>query len=393
MSLPDTYTHMLKRLGAVKRELTPYARRLVRFMALPYCYFFQINWRECTASRLRVALDLLYIFFELKYYPDNYSPCRLYEKPRCEWPYYYGSGYDPYQRHRLRREVQPQEYQILFENKEVCHQLCRGNELPVPRMLGALDPREEYRVRLAGLLSSSSTSRAIIKPVLGSAGQGICLAERQGDDVLIRAGNQTMPLSAFVLRTRCIVQEIVSQHPELSRFSARSLNTIRALTLYTMDGDVLLLAASMRFGVGDAFIDNWSAGGVALGVDIARGELMPRALDKLGRLYTEHPTSGVCFGGFPIPCWPEILELGRRCQSAFPYYRLLGLDLAVSVAGPVLIEINAFPDLAAQEQGAGPLLANPRNLREFARYNLLINKHQRRLAEALGCALPASAAH
>ena len=66
-------------------ENHPIIRRILRFIALPYCYFFLVNWKECTASRLQVLKDLLYIFFKLKYYPDNYSPCRFWEKDRKEW--------------------------------------------------------------------------------------------------------------------------------------------------------------------------------------------------------------------------------------------------------------------------------------------------------------------
>ena len=91
-----------RRLG---RWACPYRRRLVRFLALPYCYLRLVDWRQCRASRVRVLLDLLYIFFRLKYFPGNYSPCRLWEKERRQWVRYYGSGYDAYQRARLQREV------------------------------------------------------------------------------------------------------------------------------------------------------------------------------------------------------------------------------------------------------------------------------------------------
>ena len=87
----------------------PYVRRFLRFLALPYC-FSKVNWKECTKTKTQVAFDFLYIFFRLKYFPDNYSPCRLWEKNRAEWAYYYGSNYDPYQRRQLRKVVQPAAY-------------------------------------------------------------------------------------------------------------------------------------------------------------------------------------------------------------------------------------------------------------------------------------------
>jgi glutathione synthase/RimK-type ligase-like ATP-grasp enzyme len=60
----------------------------------------------------------------------------------------------------------------------------------------------------------------------------------------------------------------------------------------------------------------------------------------------------------------------------FYYYRLLGMDIALSIHGPVLIEINAFPDLVAMEQATGPLLKDERIRTEFRKYDLFINNLQ-----------------
>ena len=58
-----------------------------------------VNWDECDRNKILVCYDHLYIFFALKYFPDNYTSCRLWEKPRSEWKYYYGRGYDPLANH------------------------------------------------------------------------------------------------------------------------------------------------------------------------------------------------------------------------------------------------------------------------------------------------------
>ena len=124
------YVRMLKALGDLKSWSVPRARRLLRFAALPWCYFSLVDWNECTASRLRVVSDFLYIFFVLKTFPDNYSACRFWEKKRDEWARYYGSAYDPYQRARLQREVQRPQYEILFADKDVCSLLLAEAGLP-----------------------------------------------------------------------------------------------------------------------------------------------------------------------------------------------------------------------------------------------------------------------
>lgn len=55
---------------------------------------------------------------------------------------------------------------------------------------------------------------------------------------------------------------------------------------------------------------------------------------------------------------------------------MLGLDVAITATGPVIIEINTRPDFIFQEQTAGPLLKSPRVYRLFERENLLFNRTQ-----------------
>ena len=121
-------------------ETHPYIRRIIRFCLLPYCYFKLVPWHECTRSRINVLKDLLYIFFVLKYYPDNYGPCRLWEKDKSEWSFYYGSSYDPYQRQKLRKFVQRYDYRILYEDKELWQQFAKGLHIALPPYFGVIDP-------------------------------------------------------------------------------------------------------------------------------------------------------------------------------------------------------------------------------------------------------------
>lgn len=360
-------------------ESHPYIRRIIRFCLLPYCYFKLIPWHECTKSRLQVARDLLYIFFGFKYYPDNYGPCRFWEKDRQKWCYYYGSSYEPYQRQRLRRSVQRYEYQILYNDKEFWEYFCQGLSLPMPRYFGVLEPGSNFQKKIKNYLADPLTNKIILKPIQGHAGRGIMLAECTNDGINIQTSKTIIKLTELQITSTYIAQEVIEQHPTIAEFSSLSVNTIRIVTLYTMDGEIVLVSGSMRFGQGDAFVDNWSAGGVSVGVDIDTGTLKKYAYDKHGNRFNEHPVSMKKFEGFQIPAWDEVVKIARRIQEASPFYRLVGCDVAITESGPVLIEANANPDIVYQEQTSGPILEDKRVFDEFVKYDLLVNKYQRAL--------------
>lgn len=343
--------------------------RIRKFLALPYCYFRFVDWDECQASRFQVILDFLYIFFKLKYYPENYGYCRLWDKDRDSWKYYYGSNYDAYQSFKLGKEVQRKEYQILFKDKEVCHQMCTGAGLPMPQIYGVLDPNEDYVSRLRDI--SSYHDKLIIKPVIGHGGYGVQLVTNVNGSILIGNSEDRYKLDKLEINERHLIQEFIEHDDRLSILTSSA--SIRIVTLYTRSGEVIVMNSEVNTAVDNNIISNWSAGGVAISVDIESGRLNETGFDKQGRMYHKHPTSDIKFSEYVIPDWSELVRFAISIQKAFPYYRILGPDITLSPNGPMLYEINATPDLAGSEQSNGPLLANKKVLEEFKRYDLLIN--------------------
>ena len=353
-------------------------RRLLRFLALPYCFFRCVNWRECDASPLRVVLDFVYIFFRLKYFPINYSQCRLWEVPRDEWKYYYGSVYDAWQRSRLRREVFRREYQIIYDDKSLSHMLCLANEIPVPRFLGVADP-DDIKPLIEQALTRSPDRRVVIKPIAGRGGAGVHVSYLENGRVVVRGGaKQACGLTEFVTVQRSIVQEWIHQHPDLSQISP-SVNTVRYVTLLTRSGGVLVVGAYMRFGIADSLVDNVSQGGILVGIDMKTGCLGSHGYDSASRRYERHPSSGVLFRGYPVPHWDSVMKLAERVQQTLDYNKLLGQDIAITSDGPLIIELNAQYDNVDLEQACGPILRNRRVLEAFDEYDLLINKPQKSL--------------
>lgn len=361
-------------------ESHPLIRRFIRFLALPYCYFGRRNLQDCKTPRFQVIRDLLFIFFRFKYYPDNYFPCRLWEKDRKDWVKYYGSSYNSYPRYRLRKEVQKLEYRILFQDKEVCDLVCRGMEITIPKTFGVISTSSTAKEKLKNILLDSKYKKIICKPLFGFAGKGIFLANRKDNDInIITNDKKTLDIEELVVNESFVMQEMVEQNSVVAEIFSNSVNTIRIITLYNKSDDVVIVGSTMRFGCGDNFVDNWSAGGVAVGVDHHAGTLKKYAYDKYGKKYTKHPDTGVTFSGFEIPIWEEVMQTAITVQKDCPFYRMLGMDIAITETGPVIIEINGEPDLVFIEQTSGPLLADKLVLQSFKEYNLLINEFQQQL--------------
>lgn len=362
----------------------PYIDRLLLVPQLPGCYAEMLRSTEGTKSAWTVARDCLELFFDYQTFPDHYGPCRLWECDRSEWKYYFGSNYQSYQRARLKRRVQPAVYEILFSDKSVCERLCRETGVRMPRTCGVIRVDQDYRAALRAWIDEAGGEALIVKPLCGCAGRGIVLAQQVDGEIRVHGRDGTVPLDQFRLPADAIVQRVLKQDSRLAAFSPASVNTLRVATLYTRQDRILILAATLRTGVGDAYVDNWSAGGVAVGVDRQTGRLGRFAYDKSGKRYLTHPTSGMRFEGFPVPEWPRILDVAITIQSAFPFYRLLGMDIALEESGePVLIEVNDQTDLLFQEQTAGPLFKDAAILRAFAEYDLLVNRHHTQLYRSL----------
>jgi hypothetical protein len=358
-------------------EAHPIIRRIIRFISLPHFFILRTNWEKCSVSKLQAAFDMLYIFFVLKYHPENYSKCQLWDKPRSEWRYYYGSLYDPWQRWKLRNEVFPYKYRYVYNDKSINYLICRAYDIALPKWHGIVTP-SNFKSKLTELFNNNESVSLIVKPIEGSGGHGVIFASKSNDEIRIREKNEDFMLDQYSLRENCIIQEFIHQHEKLNLIS-KSINTIRIVTMLTKSDDIIILGARMRFGVGDSFLDNTCQGGIAVNIDLTKMTLERYAYDNRGVKYSNHPTSNYKFEGFVIPYWQEVIDLAVKVQECIQYNKLIGQDIAITDQGPVIIELNAEYDNVMFEQACGPLLKNKRLLKEFNEYDLLFNKQQKAL--------------
>lgn len=181
--------------------------------------------------------------------------------------------------------------------------------------------------------------RFILKPADSSCGQGIQLVDLSD----CKALEETL---ARMVHTYCgsgkdgfVAEELIRQHPQMASLHPSSVNTARITTIRCDDG-VEILPSFIRTGRNGKHVDNGGAGGLMAAVDMDTGALIAAA-DKEGKIYTEHPDTGVQFAGFQIPRWEEAKALARELAQVIPENRYTGWDLALTENGWVMVEGNA----------------------------------------------------
>lgn len=267
----------------------------------------------------------------------------------------------------MRRAAQdrlnPAPLEPFSEQKLVFYDYCRASGLPVPEVFGTIGPAGGWDRRAGVAVADREAFAAfmealpgdlVVKPSFGNRGGGIRLlarGERGFED--LRGG--PVDLRALHDEIRAgdpsevhLVQERLRNHPAVEEISGSPvLQTLRLVTIVRPDGSVFLVTAVLKLVLGDADIDNFLGGATGNGyalvtLDDGRlGELTQRAPEGYGLTSTPVvPRTGVRIAGRPVPYFDEAVALVRRASSLMLPMRTLGWDIAVTPAGPVILEAN-----------------------------------------------------
>ena len=181
-----------------------------------------------------------------------------------------------------------------------------------------------------------SLGEVLVKSSVLCSGKGI-YKYRYTDDESARALHKELYGGGYV------VEEVLSQHPQMNKLNPHVINTVRIAT-YTDADEVHILAAAVRTsGRNDTCIDSLHAGGWACPVDWRTGVISADAFNNDFERIPDHPLTGVHFQGFQIPMWNQALDVVRavsRRAYELPQCRLLGWDLAFTPNGVAVIEGN-----------------------------------------------------
>lgn len=145
-------------------------------------------------------------------------------------------------------------------------------------------------------------------------------------------------------KDNCLIEELIIQNKEWSKLNPGSINTIRVVTK-CVDGKSDILFAAARIGSGDSVVDNFHSGGVGVSVNIQKGILEGKAIDKKNRESDYTPTTKIKVDGYPIPYFKEIVKMTKEAAKVNDDVNIVGWDVAITDNGPLIIEGNRGPGM------------------------------------------------
>lgn len=166
-----------------------------------------------------------------------------------------------------------------------------------------------------------------------------------------------------VIKSGYLFQETVRQHSHLSKLNSSCLNSIRLDTFTDDKGETEIISGYIRMSIFNLHVDNTSAGGCFVGIDLKTGRLK-----KYGYSYikfhgvkdlTEHPVTKIVFEDFSIPFFSECKDLILKTAKLNPSLRLVGWDVGIGESGPILIEGNSDYAISGNDLVDGGYMANP----------------------------------
>ncbi len=280
---------------------------------------------------------------------------------------------------RLVQQVNHPRYHFITNNKVVTHGLLATFRIPTPPFYGVVEPTSgstfdghplKTAEDLLALLRRIGVPRVCFKLVTGLRGRGFfkvslaldyappaVIVEPAGHRIAFQEFWNTHLLTRKYMGYLC--QGVIDQHPDLARFNADSLNTLRTWMFQPEPGRWEMFAAILRIGVGKVAIDNIATGGVGPRIDVETGRMHAAIGRRPERpIYTTHPATGVQIEGAYVPMWPEVLDLCRRTCGTTPFLRFLAVDVAFGKDGLLITEITASPDEIQPifDFGVGPFM-------------------------------------
>ena len=273
---------------------------------------------------------------------DDYADVRYIKKDRMRRHH----ADDPQTMHR--DENLTVRYSILADNKQIFYSyLEKMNPELVPttyivfqgnRLVCPFYP--DCEINSIERIKVLEDGKYICKAVVGSFGDSISVIEKKDNQLIVNNGEMNIDdLIAMSVEEPYLIQQYIIQHEKINRLNSSTVNTLRIIST-RWNEDTYILAAMIRLGVKGNLVDNSSAGGTFVGIDIEKGTLMEYGYYYEKPREKRHPESKVEYKGYEIPFWNETINLIKKLHPEIFGFSTLGWDIAITENGPIIVEIN-----------------------------------------------------
>ncbi len=314
------------------------------------------RFKECESkkspSQIRAEIQSYKKFW--KCYPYDYFVSNLYRKdteitrneiinyiPSFFWFFLFLPHHTSYK------------FSVITSNKIAAEQFFQSLDITQPKTLCKIINGNLYSPRMQRCtfnqiqheLNDNRYEKLFIKPALGGGSKGIYVFHKNESGVYTTRQNLIFNedfLSGISRSKDYILQPGVAQDERISKVYPGSVNTCRILT-ENLEGESRAVCGVLRIGRGWNDVDNVSAGGLFVNIDIRTGQIGDQAMSYEYESFLKHPDTEFIFQNFKIPCWNDILKFTEESADKLPFFGHLGWDIALTNNGPMAIETNLNP--------------------------------------------------
>lgn len=283
--------------------------------------------------------------------PYHYYLYNLYEKKLSDnqlldyiSPFYY---YEIYWKNRHTGLNQ-----TLYWSKYFQYQLLKRLNIPTMDLVAVIRSRvlldmNNDIITVEELIEKylkTTNSAIFFKPDYGRGGKGIFMLSKKDDVLFLNNEPTTIEniLKTLLAGDDYVVQELFVQSRKMAQIYKHSVNTLRIGTQVNKN-EVTISFCMLRMGTENSFVDNMSAGGIVIPVDINDGTFTDYAQSPdAKRKYDKHPNSNFVFKGERIENWQRIKSLIIKYAYLLGECKDLGWDVAIGETGIKILEINIY---------------------------------------------------
>lgn len=189
-----------------------------------------------------------------------------------------------------------------------------------------------------------SFPRLVIKPSMNT---------KMGRSVRLLEGKVSLQELAKNYNHDYVIQVPLTQHPDMAKLNASSVNTIRVNTIL-LGSKAHVMTAFVKVGQKEAFADNSGENRFFIGIK-TDGSYCNYAIDHDLRIHESIP-SGYVFAGRAVPGFASLCSAIEKAHECIPHFGFAFWDVCVDEnEEPVIVEVNLRqPDtLIAQACGIG----------------------------------------